>query len=270
MNNHRVRNKLLLLVGISVAAFCVMGLFGIYNSKKIYGSVNRVQGTAAEFQRFSLEITGPLNELRQLSLTMVMAPNRELQQQIDRRQRDLTDQLDTTFARWVSIAEGNNDDAFIDLRDSWDHYKSIKDVTVAKALDGYREEAFINAIQAEDEQFNLVNQQVQSWQRAIKQQADRVNSDAREVYEHAFWISTLVIVVLTLFVAGIGVVTTRRIIGPIESLKSAAAKVSSQVSTESLSEALDETNNIRSQDELGALAGAFRKMVESLRAALQR
>ena len=24
MNNHRVRNKLLLLVGISVAAFCVM------------------------------------------------------------------------------------------------------------------------------------------------------------------------------------------------------------------------------------------------------
>ncbi len=271
MNNRRVRNRLLLLVVISVAAFCVMGLFGIYNSKKIYASVNRVQFTASEFQRFALQVSGPLNKVRQLSLTMVMAPNRELQRRIDGQQQVLTRQLDETFGGW-DLTDVHLDEklAFIALRDSWEDYKNIKDFTVAKVLDGYREEAFINAIQEENDQFNQVNDQVQTWQQAMIRQANKVNHDASRMYEGAFWVSSSVIAAMTLFVGGIGFMTTRMIIGPIEALKNAAARISSRVSVDSLAEALHETNHIKSQDELGALAGAFGRMVENLRTALEK
>ena len=271
MNNRRVRNKLLLLVGISVAAFCAMGLFGIYNSKRIYASVDRVQLTAEEFQRFALLITGTLNKVRQLSLTMVMAPNRELQQQIDQQQQALVKRLDETFSNWdLSNAHINEQQAFSSLRDTWEDYKQVKDFTVAKALDGYREEAFINAIQAEDDQFKLVNDQVQAWQQAMIKQAGDVNQEARRMYDSAFFVSALVIAVMTVFVGGIGFLTARMIISPIEALKHAAGKVSSQVSASTLSEALEETSNIKSRDELGALAHAFSQMIENLRTTLQK
>ena len=154
-----------------------MGLFGIYNSKKIYASVDRVQFTAEEFQRFALQITGPLNKVRQLSLTMVMAPNRELQQQIDGQQQALTGQLDETFANW-------------DLTDVHNHEKDkpfSRSETVGKTTKGSRilpspkywtviakkhlsipfKPKMINSIWSID--------QVQAWQQAMIRQAGEVN-----------------------------------------------------------------------------------------------
>lgn len=271
MKNRGILIKLLLLVGISVAAFCIMGLFGIFNSKQIYGSVDRVQFTAKEFQRFALEINGPLNELRQLTLTMVMAPNQELQAKLDREQRTLTHQLDATFQGWdLTKVSQPEVQAFVELRAGWEDYKQIKDFTVDKVRNGYREEAFINAIEAEDKQFKLVNDQVQSWQQAVIKQSEEVNQSASQRYNRAIWFSTLVIGIMTIVVGGVGFWTIRTIIRPIEALKNAAAKVSSEVSLASLDEALEESLKITSQDELGALAKDFNQMVENLRTAIER
>ena len=87
MKNRGVLGKLLLLVGISVMAFCAVGIFGIVSNKKIYNSVDRVRLTAEQFQRGALTLTDPLNELRQKTLTMVMAPNRELQESFNEEQK---------------------------------------------------------------------------------------------------------------------------------------------------------------------------------------
>ena len=67
MKNRGVLGKLLLLVGISVVAFCAVGIFGIVSNKRIHNSVDRVRLSAEQFQKGALNITDPLSELRQLN-----------------------------------------------------------------------------------------------------------------------------------------------------------------------------------------------------------
>jgi PAS domain S-box-containing protein len=271
MKNRGVLGKLLLLVGISVIAFCAVGIFGIFSNNKIYNSVDRVRLTAEQFQRGALTLTDPLNELRQKTLTMVMAPNREMQETFHEEQEALTRQLDETFANWdLSEVSSREKEAFERLRASWNNYRDIKDVTVSKVLGGYREEAFINAIQSGNQQFQIVNEQVRDWQNAIKQDADEANRVAEMVSYKSFWVFTLTIVIATLLIGGFGFITTRMIIGPIVTLKDTASRIAGRASHAAIGEALDERIEVRSEDEIGALAHAFNKMIENLRTAMQQ
>ncbi|WP_182865363.1 methyl-accepting chemotaxis protein [Stieleria mannarensis] len=271
MKNRGVLGKLLLLVGISVIAFCAVGIFGILTNKQIHGAVDRVRLTAEQFQTGALNITDPLSELRQLTLTMVMAPNRELQEQLNQEQRLLTEQLDQTFARWnLSTNSRREREAFQNLRAGWEDYRTLKDATVGKVMGGYREEAFINAIRAESDQFQVVNDQVQQWQQAIIADADAVNQAAGQLADNAFLVFTLTIVIATVLIGGFGFITTRMIVGPIESLKNTASKIAAHASSASIGQALDERIEVHSKDELGALALAFNTMIGNMHAAMDK
>ncbi len=271
MKKQGVLQKLSLLVAISVIAFCAVGVFGIVSNKKIYDSVDRVRKTASMFQRGALNLTDPLNELRQLTLTMVMAPNLELQQDVNEQQRKLSEKLEQSFDGWdLSEASPSEREAFESLRASWKDYREIKDATVKKVLGGYREEAFINAIQAEHQQFQIVNDQVNNWQKTIIEEADEVNRSAEELSRDASWVFTVTIFAATLLIGGFGFITTRMIIGPIVALKNTAANIAGRASLAEIGEALDERIEVRSDDEIGALADAFNKMVENLRLSMEK
>ncbi|QDV40997.1 Frizzy aggregation protein FrzCD [Stieleria neptunia] len=271
MKNRGVLGKLLLLVGISVVAFCAVGIFGIVSNKRIHDSVDRVRLTAEQFQKGALNITDPLSELRQLTLTMVMAPNLELQEQLNNEQRLLTNRLDQTFKQWDLAANSRREkEAFQNLRASWEDYREIKDFTVDKVMGGYREEAFINAIRAENDQFQLVNDQVKGWQQAIIADAEAVNQSAGEIADHALLVFILAIVIATALIGGFGFLTTRRIVGPIETLKKTASKIADHASSATIGEALDERIKVDSNDELGALAHAFNTMIGNMHAAMEK
>ncbi|MCS7466819.1 methyl-accepting chemotaxis protein [Stieleria sp. ICT_E10.1] len=271
MKNRGVLGKLLLLVGISVVAFCAVGIFGIVSNKRIHDSVDRVRLSAEQFQKVALNITDPLSELRQLTLTMVMAPNLELQEQLNDEQRLLTNRLDQTFNQWDLAANSRREkEAFQNLRASWEDYREIKDFTVDKVMGGYREEAFINAIRAENDQFQLVNDHVQGWQQAIIADAEAVNQSAGEIADDAFLVFILAIVIVTALIGGFGFITTRRIVGPIETLKKTASKIAEHASSATIGEALDERIDVHSNDELGALAHAFNTMIGNMHAAMEK
>ncbi|PAY21266.1 hypothetical protein CKO51_01430 [Rhodopirellula sp. SM50] len=271
MKNRGVLGKLLLLVGISVVAFCAVGIFGIVSNKRIHDSVDRVRLSAEQFQKGALNITDPLSELRQLTLTMVMAPNLELQEQLNDEQRLLTNRLDQTFNQWDLAANSRREkEAFQNLRASWEDYREIKDFTVDKVMGGYREEAFINAIRAENDQFQVVNDHVQGWQQAIIADAEAVNQSAGEIADNALLVFILAIVIATALIGGFGFITTRRIVGPIETLKKTASKIAEHASSATIGEALDERIDVHSNDELGALARAFNTMIENMHAAMEK
>ncbi|WP_372894793.1 methyl-accepting chemotaxis protein [Stieleria sp.] len=271
MKNRGVLGKLLLLVGISVVAFCAVGIFGIVSNKRIHDSVDRVRLSAEQFQKGALNITDPLSELRQLTLTMVMAPNLELQEQLNDEQRLLTNRLDQTFNQWDLAANSRREkEAFQNLRASWEDYREIKDFTVDKVMGGYREEAFINAIRAENEQFQVVNDHVQGWQQAIIADAEAVNQSAGKIADNAFLVFILAIVIATALIGGFGFITTRRIVGPIETLKKTASKIAEHASSATIGEALDERIDVHSNDELGALARAFNTMIGNMHAAMEK
>ncbi|GAA5507703.1 methyl-accepting chemotaxis protein [Novipirellula caenicola] len=270
MRNRGVWIKLLLLVTISVIAFCAMGVYGILTTRITFRSVNDVRDTALKLRRGAVEIAEPLNELRQLSLTLVMAPDDDLQRQLNRQQQAKSKQIDLAFENWnTSSNDAAEISTFRDLRETWSRYKRIKDVTTGKVLDDYREEAFINAIQAEQQQFAEVKRDLDLWMQAIEDNADHVYESAQSRYVAARQTYIIVIVALTLLVAAVGYLTANSIIGPLETMRNVATRISGMASTASI-DGLNERIEIRSKDELGTLATAFNQMVENMQSTLGR
>src|SRR5438128_1019104 len=128
MTHRGVLIKLLWLVGTSVVAFVAMGIYGVSNTNSTFTWVNDVYRTAEDFRHSSQTITNPLNELRQLSLSIVMAPNPKLQEELNRKQEEVTAQLDDTLNQWkLESGDASERQAFQKLRDEWQQYKRIKD-----------------------------------------------------------------------------------------------------------------------------------------------
>jgi signal transduction histidine kinase/DNA-binding response OmpR family regulator len=249
--------KLLWLVGISVVAFAGMGIYGVFNTSKTFTWVNDVYTTAEDVRRGSQTITNPLNELRQLSLSIVMAPNPKLQEELKQQQQTLTAKLDQTLKQWpVESNDLSERQAFQELLDEWNQYKRIKEVTVEKAMDRYREEAFINATGAEQQQFEKVNDQLTLWMQVKIDNADKVYKDAQAQYDSVLRVSTLVIVLVTLVVGGVGFLTTRSIVRPIELLKGAAARIANRETVTQI--------DVHSHDELGDLARSMERMAAAI------
>lgn len=257
MTKRGVRFKLLCLVGVSVVAFVGLGIYGITNTNSTFRWVENVFDTADDFRLGSQKITSPLSELRQLSLSIVLAPNPKLRSQLDEQQKRLTAKLDGDLKSWQ--LDGRNVDesqAFQNLLNEWERYKLIKDVTVQKALDRYREEAFINATMAEQQQFDTVNLRLREWMQAKIANADEVYQDARVQNRQVFGVSVVVIALLTLAVGSIGYLTIHSVIQPIEALKDAAAKIANRESISKIA--------VNSRDELGELARSMEVMAAAI------
>ncbi|TWU34287.1 methyl-accepting chemotaxis protein [Novipirellula artificiosorum] len=248
--------KLLLLVCIPVITLIGMGIYGMLITRSTFSDAENVQ-------RATLDISGPFNQLRQLSLLMVIAPNEELQFDFDQQQQTVTAQLDETIDLWSSDSGSlQGKTAFKDLAASWQEYVRLKDFTVEKVREDYREEAFINAIEAEQQQFVDVGTKLKAW-------TDAKIRDTRQRYVSALWVYGAIVALVTLCVALIGMVTARRIFRPIEALKNTATRIAQQAESGADTEAMQSQIDVTSQDELGQLASALSQMVETLRTALQ-
>ncbi len=257
MTNRGVRFKLVCLIGVAIVAFVGLGIYGISNTRSTFAWVKNVFETAEDFRLASSKITRPLSELRQLSLSIVLAPNPKLQKELANRQQALTDELDRNLRDW-RIEKGSVTEslAFQSLLDEWQLYKESKDVTVAKSLQRYREEAFINATGAEQEQFDAVNRSLNEWMNAKIRNADQVYQDANEQNVKVLGISSLVILLLTLAVGSLGYFTTRSIVQPIDVLKAAAARIANRETIEDIA--------VHSEDELGELARSMEVMAAEI------
>ncbi|MGB7343973.1 MAG: response regulator [Pirellulaceae bacterium] len=259
MINLGVKSKQLCIVAISVLAFVCLGVYGISNSASTFNWVGQVHQTAEDFRISSQQVSVPLNQVRQLSLSIVMAPNPKLQEELSTLQHEQTEQLDETFADWqLENSDPRERAAFAGLLKSWEAYKRIKDVTVEKASQRYREEAFINATGAEQRQFDAVNTQLNDWMQAKIDNADKVYRDANLQFRRTIWVSCLVIGLMTLIVAAVGLMTSRSIIRPILALKSAATRIAKQQPVTSI--------EVHSNDELGELARDMEQMASAIQA----
>jgi len=83
------------------------------------------------------------------------------------------------------------------------------------------------------------------------------SSEALAPLEAAIWRTALLLVAFLLLAGATGVLLARRLVRPIESIQTAAAKIGSG--------ALDQRIEVASHDELGALAEEFNRMAEQLR-----
>ena len=257
MKHRGVLIKLLWLLGISIAAFVGMGVYGISNTNSTFIWVDNVYRTAEEVRRGSQEIAVPLSELRQLALAIVLAPDPKSQQELNEQQERLTTELDATLNRWkTESGDPSERQAFEKFSEEWQEYKRLKNHTIDLALKRYREEAFINANGAGRTQFQRVNHQLAAWMQTKIDAANQVYQEANTQHERVFRVSLIVIAVLTLIVGGIGFFTTRSIVRPIALLKDAAARIADRETVDKIA--------VHSRDELGDLARSMETMAVAI------
>ena len=245
-----------------------MGLYGIANTRSTFDWVRQVNGTAQDFQRSAKEISDPLHRIRELTLTMVLAPDRALREKLNAAQEEESRRLDETLARWpVEQMDAGERAAFEKLRTAWVDYKKLKDYTIDRTLKGFREEAFINAIDTAARQFAFTIAQLESWQAVKIGGAQAVYREADAHYRRVARTSTLVTLLTALLVGGIGLFVVRTITGPIGVLTATASRIADNVDDTEAEEALAPV--LGSGGEVGQLARGFWRMVRTLRATIR-
>ncbi len=167
MNNWSISRKLLCLVAIAIITFVGMALYGISNTRSTFEWVKAVDATAQDFQRSSKEISDPVHRVRESALSIVLAPDSEAREMLNSAQKEKSREIDEAFRGWQSD-RGTTPERieFEKLQAEWERYKKLKDFTIDRAINGFREEAFINAVGAGRAQFDAVIAQLDTWQKA--------------------------------------------------------------------------------------------------------
>ncbi|GEM_PF-1799201 len=268
MKNWNISRKLLSLVAIAIVSFVGMGLYGIHNTRSTFAWVKEVNFTAQEFQRSANEISDPLHRVRELTLSIVMAPDRALREKLNAAQVAESHRLDETFQQWpVAHMPAQERAAFDQLQAAWAEHKKIQAYTIDRALQGYREEAFINAIDTAARQFDLVTARLEDWQMTKISTAQAVYREADAQLEQVVGTSLLVTLLTSLLIGGTAFWIVRSITGPIHILTTTASRITDQVDDTQAEAALAPVLN--GGGEVGQLARNFWRMVGTLRTTLQ-
>ncbi|MDM8558360.1 response regulator [Candidatus Parabeggiatoa sp. HSG14] len=216
MNNLKIFVKLLVLSCIFTAVLVIIGLYGIYNTKSTFDWVGEVYENAGTIDRLEQEIVRPIAQLRQLSLSIVMAPDKKLQKTFNRERKALIKNVDKMLQKWERYIKHDVEmEIFHNLQTAWDQYKILTNLTVEKAMLGYRESAFINAIGAERKQFDALYVQTSKWLSDQVNDTADVYAAARQNYNNMFWISLGLIGIAAILVFLFSIYVARKIVNPL-------------------------------------------------------
>jgi methyl-accepting chemotaxis protein len=256
-----IGKKLFLYSLFSIGALIAIGLYGLHNTRATFKWVGEVYHDASVIKAMSEEIGFPLSELRQTSLSLVLAPDHHRQADLAQREKGLISRLDKIFQRWQAElgqqeTQRAEQEIFAKLTQAWAQYKKLVELTADNLLKGYREAAFINVTGAEAQQFEALYTLFSEWLADRETNAAQVYRDANENYARAIFISILMVLLFTVPVLLVNLLTARNI----SRLLNQAVEVMHGISEGRL----DMEVNLRRRDEIGALFEAMRQMVARL------
>ena len=214
MNNLKIFVKRLVLACIFTIVLVIIGLYGIFNTKSTFDWVGEVFEKASTINQLEQEVVLPIAQLRQLSLSIVMAPDKKLQKKFNSERKTLIKKVDKILRK----LENNimyEMEIFNNLQIAWDQYKILTNLTTERAMLGYRETAFINAIGAERQQFDVLYLQTSKWLKVQVNETADVYTTARQNYNNMFWISLGLISFAAILVFLLSIYVARKIVNPL-------------------------------------------------------
>ena len=254
-----VVRKLWLLVSISVIPLSIIGWLSIKSSQNAFEWVERVYLNAEKVNRGTTDIIVPINRLRQLSLEIVLAPDKSTREKLNIEQSELTKKINLAIAAVKSEETSEtSSNRFNLVEDTWQNYVTLKDYTVARSLAGYREEAFINVVQTEEQQFNKLLNSAQRWSKSKIILASGTFENAKNFKKRNSKISIWIFIFSAIALIILGTFIARSIIIPVAALKEAALRLQRK---EKIGQILPGNT-----DELGQLGLCMEEMAHSIEA----
>jgi len=256
MNRLGIRFKLFILGFLGAFMLIGLALLALYINKEGIKNLNDVFDDTKQVHTLQSRYIAPLFRLRELSLTLVMAPNENFRSHIQTSISPLITHLDNAFL-----------DATKELNELWLGYKSLLETTRNHIGRGFEEGAFINANTAERKQFFALIDALEQNQNKQLEKSSTTFSKAQTLAQNSknlLYIGVVVLLLVSIFVASF---IASNIINSIEIVQKGLKDFFNFLSHKS-DELQSQGIALESKDELGAMAKAINAQITQIKADL--
>jgi len=208
MENLKIKTKFILLGTIGTLTSMYIVLLAINMSKLGLQSIDTIYQDSKKVQKIQQDFIATIYNFRELSLSLVTAPNDDFIKEINKKLYPLIPFLDEKFKLLDPI-----------LNKQWEDYKKLHLITQNFIKEGFEEGAFLNVNQEEREQFyKLINSLLQLQNKKLIKSYNTFKKTKKTISENRFFI-LFISISLGLFIALLAWIIISRIINDIQKLK---------------------------------------------------
>lgn len=251
MNNLKIRQKFLILgVIISVSLF-LLAILSLNINDKSYKNLNKVVESFRKTQDIQTFYIEDLFTIREIALSLVVAPNEDYKKRTDEKLLPIIKRLDERFSK--KLANENT---------LWLSYKKLLLKTREYALKGFDEGAFMNTSSVEREEFyKLISRlkQIQAKEVEISEQK-LLNSEKSSNLNYYYILATLFFIAIVMYFLDILII--RKITKKIENVKSGLLNFFNYLSNPTKYKDNLYIHDLGSKDEIDLMARAINKEVK--------
>ena len=246
-----MRYKFLVMASLGVIAIVTLSFLTLNIIDKGVLNVNKVFEDSKRVQTIQQSYIFPLFQLRELSLSLVMAPNEDLRKDILKHLSSLISQMDSSFHQLDEP-----------IYKAWEHYISLLQQTQNDLEQGFEEGAFISANTLERDQFYTLMSLLEVLQHNELQNSSKTFEEANQQalnskYFIATWLG--VIVILTLL---FGFLVAKNIVDSIQHVRHGLRQFFDYLQSPSTEEAKRIVIALANKDELGDMARQINTKIE--------
>ena len=254
-----MRYKFFVMASLGVLAIVTLSFLAFSITEKGVHNVNKVFEDSKSVQSIQQRYILPLFKLRELSLSLVMAPNEDLRKDISRQiAKSIND-----MREYFSKLDTNN-------YENWMNYIALVQTTESYLNQGFDEGAFISANTLERDQFYALIEALEALQHKELENSSNTFNDANKQalnskYFIAIWLT--VIVLLTLLC---GFMIAKNIVDSIEKVQQGLRQFFDYLKSPSTEEAKRIFIPLVNKDELGDMARRINKNIETIQRNLEK
>jgi len=198
----KVLSKRILALFILTSLILILqGIYNIYSLDGVNKSITQVYDSVDQVSTTSTGISLPISEIRQLSMSLVMAPNKTLREELKSRVIELKNKTAQTInENHITFSDPQSRELFIDIKTAWTNYANAVNVTLAYVKKEVRIAEFISVTVYEKKAYDSVTVAIVAYNAYQLKTSAKILQNAQENALIAFWavLITTVIEVLTL------------------------------------------------------------------------
>jgi len=183
----------------------LQGIYNIYSLDGVNDSITKVYNSVNQVSVTSSDISLPISELRQLSMSLVMAPNKTLRDQLEIQIVELQKKIQFSLnnGNGIKFSEPEAKELFGIIQAAWDGYSMAVDDTKGYVNEGVRIAEFISVTIYEKVAYNKVTDAIVAYNAYQLKISEKTFKSAQDNALIAFWavlITTVIEVVILKFI----------------------------------------------------------------------
>lgn len=193
INNFNIKFKLGILLAILLISIAILGYTAINISQNNKNQLRIIHSKSQEVLNLQTNIITPLYELRELTQSLVMAPNNKIRDKIEPKLRKNIKSLEKNFY----LLKNNYTNVF----NMWINYKNLTSKTRLYLRQEFEEGAYINISTSSQKQFNiLMNELLKIQKKSLSNSTLAYNKAVQKVKELKMKVISSIIFILILSV----------------------------------------------------------------------